>query len=276
MSNAITSGIVDAPINSDVVTESGTAEKEAPDVSVGAGDADSQHQTGEPGDPKPSGVDNSSEDGPSSTQTRRPRSQLATISELRAERRELRQTVAELRSLIENQQSGRGASPSSGQSLDDAAFWNSPLGALRTELANLKKEFIQEIQSARERDANESRAQQESSEAVKFIRAQKGITPDDEAELIEIIEEKGLKALPPMARAELAFAYLQQQRGVANRTPQKQRASSVVGMPGAGGKKIWTRAEYDGLLDRAMKDPKILTMELEQELREAAEEGRIK
>ena len=119
---------------------------------------------------------------------------------------------------------------------------------------------------------------QEKKEAIEFARSQKGWTKDDEAELVEIIEEEELGTLPPMRAVRYAMALLNERRGISNRSEAKARASLPSGgqAPGATRKRVYTEAEMDAWVRDLSINPNKLTPEIEAELRSAYTEGRVR
>jgi hypothetical protein len=229
------------------------------------------------------------EDSQSETTQKRPWSKVDEIRELRAWRREarqrestyqdnLRQLQEEVRLLRESSDPRRRG----GTERNPATFWQDPEGTLESKLderlERLQNNMFDRFQTSREQEYAQQALTQERGQAVEFIRSQKDYQPEDDEDLIEIIESRGLAKLQPMDAATTAWALLQQERGVGGRSLARNRASTAIGQPpGAGfGKKIWSGAEYDRVMEDLLKAPSKLTPELEAELLAAAKEGRVR
>lgn len=267
----------------------GTAVTGTPDQSTGTENAASEStvETGastEPSGGQPTAEDGQNANGEGGTNRRRP-SIYDTVKELRAERREARVRETEfLRQIQELRQAMEQANaPKPGVSeRNPADFWQDPEGRLERlmedRLGRLEEGLAGRFEQSREAREQEQVLNQERSEAVEFIRSQKGYSSDDDEDLIDIINEQGLQTLSPKQAAKAAWAIFQQDRGVGDRSLAKARATGVVGQPpGVGfGRKVWSKAEYDQTIDALERNPKGLTKELEAELLSAAREGRVR
>lgn len=224
------------------------------------------------------------------TQTNQPRrrewSKQDEIRELRQQRREYRQEMQTLRQELEELRQWReqqAQQPKGGKSeRNPAEFWQDPearLEALLEEkLARLGDDVTGRFFQSREEHENAQAVQAEQQAGVEFIRSQPGYSPEDDEELISIIEDYHLDRLGPTQAAEIAWTKLQAMRGVSNKSSLKRQASGVQGQaPGAGlGKKIWSQAEYDAALEAYDKDRTKRNPELEAELVSAVKENRVR
>lgn len=273
--------ITSAP--AEVVESAGTTVTQDPGTqTTGVGDVDPN--TGNTGESKAGSPQGSTDDGQQDQSSRR-WSKVDEIKELRSQRREMRQQMETLRSEIDEMRAAREQmSRPEKQSVErtPANFWQDPEAVFESKLQTLRDELresiVGEFHNVRQFDQAQASLNQERREAVEFIHSQKGYSPEDEEELIEIIQEKRLGGLQPMDAAEIAWSLLQQRRGIGDRSALKRQASGVVGQPpGAGvSGKIWSQAEYDRTLNELERNPMKLTKELETELLAAHREGRVK
>lgn len=99
-------------------------------------------------------------------------------------------------------------------------------------------------------------------EALKYLRSQKDVTPDNEDEVVEVLHEKGLMPLietNPKFAMELAYKAWLEKRGITAADGQpdaakllaKDQARGVAGAAASGGQKVWSKAE----IDRVANDP---------------------
>lgn len=203
---------------------------------------------------------------------------------LRSERRELRSQVSELRAMLEELKTGsRGQQPPKETPRNGSAktFWEDPdgsLASLREEIQGLREKVREDLHSTRQQDVQQSELVSQRADAVKLIHSQPNWSESDDQELIDIIEENGLGALPPMQGAKAAMAIFNQEKGIRDTSVARKRATSMVGGPPAapGAGKIWPKAEVDRILDswdtrKAKYDPT-----LAEEFRAAHAEGRIR
>lgn len=261
--------------------DAGTAETITPEQSTGTENAASENNTTN------GGGSQESTDGAQQDQSgRRKWSMQDTVKELRAERRELRERLQNFQGQLEELKHQREQAARQGQNAavkTPQSFWQDPEGTLEAKLderlTRMQDAMFERFSTTRDQEYAKEALRQEQATGVEFIRSQKGYSPEDDEDLIEIIEENGLKNLAPMQAARTAWALLQQSRGVGDRTLAKQRAAGVQGQaPGAGlGKKTWTKAEFDAALNMIEKDlnnPK--HNELIKELETAHKEGRVK
>lgn len=262
--------------------DAGTAETTAPEQSTGPENAASENT-----ETNGSGSQESTDDAQQGqSQGRKRWSMQDTVKELRAERRELRDRLQSFQTQLEELKQVRESANRPGQNpaaKTPANFWQDPEGTLEAKLderlARMQDAMFERFSTTREQEHAQQALRQEQATGVEFIRAQKGYSPEDDEDLIEIIEENGLRSLAPMQAAKTAWALLQQSRGVIDRSLAKARAAGVQGQaPGTGlGKKTWSQAEYDAALNMIEKDihnPK--HNELIKELEAAHKENRVK
>jgi len=212
------------------------------------------------------------------------------VKELRAQRRELRQSLAEreevFRSFQDELRALREAQKRREQ-LDiaktPANFWQDPeakLNELKEEISKSQVGLMEAFHRTREEEFQRQALRQEQESAVEFIRSQPGYNSQDDEDLIAIIEDiPNRQYQSPKFVAEHAWLKLQAQRGVVDRSLAKARASGVQGQPpGVGfGRKMWQKADFDAAVDMLEKnptDPK--NVELMNELMAAHKEGRVK
>lgn len=263
-------------------TTVGTAETETPVEQTGSENADSGNNDAQDGSPQ-----GGTEDGQRETGNRRKWSMQDEVRELRAQRRELRQQLEssgqmreELRQLREEM--SRRNQPDAAKAPSN--FWQDPEAALDSRLNALRDELTkglsQTFHQTREAEFQQQALRQEQASAAEYIRSQPGYNSADDDDLIEIIETIPKRQhLSPQMVAEFAWMKLQGQRGIGDKSLQKQRASGVRGQPpGVGfGRKVWSHADFDAALDMIDKDrnnPK--HAELLKELELANKEGRVK
>lgn len=225
------------------------------------------------------------------TETRRPafRSKNQTIYELRQKLRErdsywqtevgtLKEQIAQIQKLF-----GRGQNPKPSRT-----FWEAPEEVLEERLQNhmtaMEERLAERWEKTQTASQENSEWKQETSEAAKFIRGQKGLSEDDLLELSNTIREHPLmEKLRPMERAEYALFLFNRDKGVSDKTVLKGRAASVNGSgqnPAA--EHVWTEQEMEAEY-RKLGDPKNWTAEthqkakqLEQEFMRAYSEKRVK
>lgn len=261
-------------------SDAGTAETATPVESTGTETAASENNETHGG-----GSQESTDDAQQGSAGGRKRWSLQDeVKELRAQRRELREQVKSSESLREELRQLRETVNRPRQ--EPAAktppnFWQDPEGTLEAKLeeklSRLQEQMFERFSTTREQEYAQQALRQEQATGVEFIRSQKGYSQEDDEDLIEIIEENGLKSLSPMQAARTAWALLQQSRGVGDRSLAKARAAGVQGQaPGAGlGKKVWSKADFDAALDSINpRDPKHDA--LIKELEAAHKEGRVK
>ncbi len=231
------------------------------------------------------------EDGQSQTGQRRGWSKVDEIKDLRAWRREarqrevgyqselaqVRQQLEELRQLQQPNRNGTARNP--------AEFWQDPEAALARNLderlEGLEGRLFEKFSMSREMEAQQTAIRQEQEGAVEFIRSQSNYSPEDDEDLIDIIEsipQQTRANLSPQWVAEYAWLQLNAQRGIGNRSMAKQRASTVIGQPpGVGlGQKVWSKSEFDATVDALEKQGVKADQKLLDELVAAAKEGRVK
>ena len=272
---------MDTMITSDAPA-SGTAETATPVEQPGTGNAAPENEA-QNGSPQGRTEDGQSEAG----QGRKRWSIQDEVKELRAQRRELRERLGsfdEVRNELAQlrEQLNRRDQPTTAKT--PANFWQDPEAALDTRLQALRDEITDSMTSAfnttREQEFQQQALRQEQASAAEFIRSQHGYHPEDDDDLIEIIERiPNRQHLSPQWVAEYSWMKLQQLRGIGDRGLAKRQASSVQGQPpGQGfGRKTWSKAEFDAAVDtleRNPHDPK--NTELLKELEAAHKEGRVR
>jgi hypothetical protein len=170
-------------------------------------------------------------------------------------------------------------------------FWEAPEEVLEERLTDHLSQMEERL--AQKWDENQTRSQetqrlrQETSEAAKFIRGQKGITDDDIQEIRDLlVSDPRVQRLSdaPMEQAEYVLYLYNKNKGVTDKTGLKNRAASVQGAPPqSGGPKVWTESEMEQEYNKH-GDPKVgLTPEQKQkrdalriEFRKAYSENRVK
>lgn len=217
---------------------------------------------------------------------------LDTIRELRAKLRErdqrygseietLRGQIEEMKSLIQSGQ--RGQKPS-------RTFWEAPEEVTREltreELRSFKDEMLKEMRMTEAERQQTSEWKQETSEATKLIKNQKGLTPEDEADIAEIVQSTPeMENLRPMQRAKYALYLWKESKGInQDKTELKSKAAGIQGAPPpAGGPRTWSESEMEAELSKFPQDPKSWTPEqvkafdaLDREFRLAYSEKRVR
>lgn len=251
----------------------------APDASQGAtNDAGGSQETAEDG----------SVNGQESRSRRN--SPFDTIKELRAKRREDRAywetKMGEMSSRMEELQ--KAISLGNQSQRPSKSFFEAPEEVLDERLnsrfSELEKNILKHFDSRHQQDSQDALRQQETNEAVKLAYAQKGFTTQDESDLAEIIQEKGLGRLGSIGAVEAGLLIWKERRGISDKSALKAKASTVMGAPPTNnGARTWTEAEMSAELDKFPKDPKNWTPEqnkafetLERELKSAHIENRVK
>lgn len=95
-------------------------------------------------------------------------------------------------------------------------------------------------------------------EALKYLRSQEDVTPDNEDEIATVLEETGLIAMMdrnPKKAIEIALDEWRKARGItapADRPDPKaqlakDRARGFAGAAASGGSKVWSKAEIDAI-----------------------------
>lgn len=265
--------------------DSGTAVTETPAQPTGSGDAVPQNTEVEGG-----GEQSQAEGGQTETGQGRKRWSIQDeVKELRAQRRELRERLGgfdEVRNELASLRDQLNRQSQSKDAKTPASFWQDPEGTLDAKLTEklerLQEQMFQRFDTTREQEYAHQALRQEQASATEFIRTQKGYDPQDDEDLIEIIEaipKRTRESSSPQMIAEYAWMKLQASRGVGDRTIAKQRASGVQGQPpGQGfGRKVWSKAEFDAAIDQIEKSPQNPKFtELIAELESAHKEGRVK
>ena len=241
--------------------------------------------------PEAGGSQETPEGGQGQPEPRRGWTKVDEIRDLRAWRREARQREAayqneiaqvrqqleELRQLQQPGQKGPARTP--------GAFWQDPESAidrrLEERLGTMEERLLDRFMMSREMEAQQQELAQRQVSAVEFIRSQPNYQPQDDEDLIDIIETipvQRRQAMDPEWVAEWAWLKLNQERGVGDRSRARSRASTVVGQPpgvGLAGK-IWSKAEFDRTVDELEKQGHKADQKLLDELMAAAKEGRVK
>lgn len=278
-------GVVDAPAQ---VGESTV--KETPEV-VTQGTESVASENGE----RAGGEQSTAEGGQADGQSVRQRgpSKLDTIRELRLKLREqkssydsefgtLRSQLDEMKAMI--------AQTRTGEKKPSKTFWEAPeevnRSIIQEELKTLREELLQNFSKTRQVDQETTEWEQERSAAAKFIQGQRGVTPEDQEDIADVIRSTpSMMNLRPMERAEYALYLWQKQRGVTDKSVLKAKASTVVGAPSVGGgEKTWTEAEIEQRVNEFNRVPmaqwtpeQIQKFDLfEREIREAQRAGRVK
>ncbi len=230
----------------------------------------------------------------SGTDTRRPqfRSKNQTIYEVRQKIRErdsywegelgtVKQQLAEFQKMF-----GRGQNQRPSRT-----FYEAPEDTLREILSEdrktLKEELLGEFRQTQEERESALTLKQEASEAVKFIRSQKGITDDDIHEIRDILaSDRVAQSLgeQPMEQAEYAVYKWQKSRGVTDKTDLKNKARGAGGssVSTGGTAKTWTEDEMAlemeklGPVQNWGPEQKAKRAELEREFMSAYKTGRVK
>lgn len=279
-------GVVEQP-----VTVSATV-KDMPDVPAGAESVASEPD--KTGQDQAGGSQESSESGSAESQASRQRgpTKLDTIRELRSKLRERDQqhqeNVGRLSSRVEELEkliaSGKQATE------PRKRFWDAPEEVLderiTSHLSELEKRMLSKIEQRQVQDQETSEWKQETSEAAKFIQAQKGINPEDEDDIAEIVRSTpAMQNMRPMDRAKYAMFLWKEERGIHDATQAKARASSVTvgSAPSAGGVKMWTESEIEAEMSKFPQNPGMWTEDqkkkfdaLDNEIRKAYREKRVK
>lgn len=235
------------------------------------------------------GEQSTSEDGQSQAGQRRTHTKLDEIRELRAWRREARQRetayqseLQQMRQQLEElrQQSQPGQRKTA---RNPAEFWQDPeariQNALDERLERLEGSLLERFSMSREQEAQQMALRQEQESAVEFIRSQPNYSPEDDDDIIDIIETiPNRENLSPSWVAEYAWMKLNQERGISDKSVAKARASTVIGQPpgvGLSGK-IWSKAEFDRTVDALEKQGARADSKLLAELEAAVKENRVR
>lgn len=234
------------------------------------------------------GSQDSSDSGSASGQDGRQRgksvfSQMRELkSQLRDQRGYWESEVGQLKRQLEEfrAQIGRG-SPVEKRS---KWSWDAPDQYLDERLNQLEQNLEQKFEQTQAQREEMSVRQQEITEAAKFIRSQKGMTEDDIQDIRDILKSNPqLENLAPMDQAEFALFKWQKERGIGDKTAQKNRASSVTGSGTQGtGPKMWTESEIEKEMAKfpqnvALWTPEVKTRfeKIDNEIRLAYREKRV-
>jgi hypothetical protein len=195
------------------------------------------------------------------TDTRKPfRSKNQTIYELRQRIREQEGSFSQKLDALEKRLEEMARVTNRGQDRKPSrTFFEAPedtLKAIQSEqFKAFKEELLGELRQTEQERNQSSQWQQETSEAAKFITSQKGMTEDDIRDIEELVRSTPeMQAMTPMQRAKYAMYLWREERGITDKTVQKQRAATVVGSPGGPGPAELTEAEINKRLDEFPKD----------------------
>ena len=196
-------------------SDTGTAETATPVESAGTENAASENNEVHSG-----GSQESTDDAQQGQAAGRKRWSLQDeVKELRAQRRELREQVKSSESLREELRQLREsmARPKQEQTAKTRAnFWEDPEGTLEAKLTEklerMQEKMFERFSTTRDQEYAQQALRQEQATGVEFIRSQPGYNSEDDEDLIEIIEENGLRNLAPMQAARTTRALLQQSR----------------------------------------------------------------
>lgn len=235
----------------------------------------------------------SSESGSVNDQEVRQRghSKMDTIRQLRQERREMRSywesEMGQLKAQIEELK--KGYSTGQNGQKPSKTFWEDPEGTLEekmsSHLSKLEERMLSKIEQRQTYDQQSSEWRQETSEATKFIQNQKGITPEDEEDIAEIVRSTpAMQNMRPLERAKYAWFLWKDSHGITDKSASKARASTVSGAPpAAGGIKNWTESEIEAEIKKYPPNPKDWSEEdnkrfklLDAEIKRAYRENRVK
>jgi len=275
----------------DIAPSTGDASaKETPGSSAGTGsDAPDTRE----GQDSAGGSQDSSAVGQDSANSSRQRgpSKLDTIRELRARLREERSQWQEQTGNLQTRLDQLEARFKSGNGSQKPSktFWEAPEEVLDERisghLSEMEKRIMENFQQSRTVDQQTSEWKSETSEAEKFIKTQKGFTPDDEEDLADIVRSTPLMMqLRPMDRAKYALFLWKEQKGITDKSDLKSRASTVVGSPpNMNGLKEWTNTEIENAVSKFPPDPRNWSDDdrkkfdvLDGEIRRAYRENRVK
>jgi hypothetical protein len=170
-------------------------------------------------------------------------------------------------------------------------FWEAPEevmdARLQDHLAQMEERLAQRWSETQMQSQEQQRMRQETSEAAKFIRGQKGITDDDIQEIRDLlVSDPRVQRLSdaPMEQAEYVLYLYNKNKGVTDKMGLKNRAASVQGAPPQGnGPKQWTESEITQEFSRIGDPRKGYSPEQKQkfealkaEVRKAYSENRVK
>jgi hypothetical protein len=278
-------GVVNA---GEITTQPGATETETPGVAQGTESVASENEQ------QPSGSQESTEGSQVEGQPFRQRgpSKLDTIRELRAKLRERDQRYGSEMETLKSQLSEMKemiAQSRNGNPKPSKTFWEAPEEVLDerfdSKLTAMEKRLLDRFDKRETQNQESSEWKQETSEAAKFIQGQKGITPEDQEDIADIVRtHPAMQKMRPMERADYALFLWQKQRGISDKSSLKARAATVVGAPSAGGEKVWTEAEIESKINEFNRTPmdkwsqdQIQKFDaFEREIREAQRAGRVK
>lgn len=283
MTEGLGTGVVNAGEVGPGATETETAESSQATESVASENGTEQ-----------ASVEQSQAEGGSAEEQRsrqRGPSKLDTIRELRSKLRDqrsyweseiggLRQQIEELKNGL---QSGRSEKKPS------KTFWEAPEEVMDerfdSKLSAMEKRLLEQLNSRETQNQQTAEWQSETSEATKFIQTQKGITPEDEEDIAELVRSTPeMQNLRPLQRAKYALYLWREQRGITDKSEAKARSATVIGAGGTqSGPKTWTESEMEAEISKLPPDPKSWTDEqkkrfdfLDNEFKRAFNEGRVK
>jgi hypothetical protein len=201
-------------------------------------------------------------------------SPIATITDLRRDRRQLRaqneqltKQVQELMARSATAQPTRTAADAAGApNKESPTFFEDPDKHLAAREQNLRSQVISDIMSMAEKQ-----------EALKLIRSQNGFSEKDEDAFADLMQENGLDILAqsqPLKAARLAAKLWQEEKGLRPVSKEsKAKAASVRGGAPAGGVQKISLSHIRSLQTRLSKGENV-----DKELADAwaaAKEGRI-
>lgn len=194
-----------------------------------------------------------SEDGKEQgTETRKPfRSKNQTIYELRQRIRDQEGTFTQKLSQLEQKlEELSRVSPRGQNQKPSRTFWEAPEEVIdermTSHLSEMEKRILDRLEQREALNQQSSEWKQETSEAVKFIKTQKGLTEDDHRDIEEIVRSTPeMQALTPMQRAKYALFLWREEKGISDKSALKAKAATVIGAPPGQGPSELTEAEIN-------------------------------
>jgi len=138
-------------------------------------------------------------------------------------------------------------------------FYDAPEDTLRAllkeSLEPLKENILGEFRQSQEEREQAQALKQEALEAAKFIRSQKSITEDEIQEIRELLQtDEVAQSLgqSPMKQAKYVMYLWNQERGIADKSDLKNRARSITGasVSTGNGPRTWTEADMKAEADK--------------------------
>lgn len=170
-------------------------------------------------------------------------------------------------------------------------FYEAPEDTLREllkeSLEPFRENLLGEIRQTQEERDSRAAVRQEASEAAKFIRSQKNMTPEDVQEIRELLAtDEVAQSLSenPMKQAKYLLFLWKEQRGIGDRSGLKDMARGVTGasVSTGGAQKTWTESEMAKEMEKLGPvhtwgpEQKKKRQEFEREFMKAYAEGRVK